>query len=244
VSPPTLVDHLLAVVYGAVLPLAGVLRRAPLRGESLDRDERVAVAWNGAAALAVMGATVLAAWWWREGGFAGLGLTEAPALGTPGTRSAALGLTAGFLLLYAAHLTWHLATPARRAATRARWERDTPFMPRTAGELPHFAVLSVAAGVFEELVFRGFLVSYLLLFTGPDLAWLAVALPAVAFGLAHLYQGAGAAAFVALMACLFGALFLATGSLWIGIVLHAGVDLLAALLGVRMLLDSGGDGSV
>lgn len=235
-SDPTLIDHALALLLGLVVPLAGVLHQRPeSEPGSFDRRARVALAWNGALSLALMGAVVAGAWWWREGSLAGLGLE--PPDPDPDARRATLRLALAFLALYLGQIAWRIATPARRAATRARWERDTPFMPRTLGELPHFAVLALSAGLFEELCYRGFLVQYAgALFShlsaGP---WLAVSLPAAVFGFAHLYQGAANALFIAVMSALFGALLLVSGSLWVPIALHAGIDLVAGGLGCWLL---------
>ena len=80
-------------------------------------------------------------------------------------------------------------------------------MPRELSELPPFCVMALSAGVFEEIAYRGLLVSYLAWYTGPSLPMvaLAVTLPAAVFAFAHLYQGLAAVLLVAAMAIAFGA---------------------------------------
>ena len=60
-------------------------------------------------------------------------------------------------------------------------------LPHTPGELKLFLALSVAAGVGEEIVFRGYLLAYFDGLVGPAGAVLASTL---LFGWGHLYQGA------------------------------------------------------
>ncbi len=233
-SQPTWIDHLLVVLLGVVVPVVGVFQQQPaMKRQTFDRAERVATVWNMALSLAIMGAAVCAAWWFREGSFEGLGL--GPPERVDGT---ALGIAVLFLAVWSAHLWLRLASPEQRARTRLRWDRDTPFMPRTPGELPHFAVGALAAGIFEEIVFRGLLISYLAWYTGPELpaVALAVVIPGLVFGFSHLYQGPAVALLIAAMAVVFGALYVYTGSLWIPMGLHAFIDLAAAWIGVRWIL--------
>jgi membrane protease YdiL (CAAX protease family) len=160
-----------------------------------------------------------------------LGLTASPERMGPGITLALV-----FLLLYALD-GWRQLRPARLAETRARWRRDTPFMPETSRELRHSLALVLSASVGEEILYRGFLISYLAHYTGTTALGLclAVALPAVLFGVCHCYQGLHAVAKIALLATLFGAIFVVTGSLWIPMILHFLVDLIGMLLAPKLL---------
>lgn len=96
-------------------------------------------------------------------------------------------------------------------------------LPRNRAEFGWVALLSVSAGVTEELTFRLFLPLLLLLVTGSALA--AFALAAAAFGAMHLYQGWVGVIATTAMGLLLTAAYLMTGSLWIVMLLHALVDL-------------------
>jgi membrane protease YdiL (CAAX protease family) len=103
-------------------------------------------------------------------------------------------------------------------------------LPNTRKERRLFAVLSVTAGICEEILFRGFLLFYLQeVFPGFGVVG-AVAVSSMVFGLCHLYQGVrgilGTGAFGAGMAILY----VASGSLIVPIVLHALLDLRVLLL--------------
>ena len=117
-------------------------------------------------------------------------------------------------------------------------ERDVvrQIMPTTPRERGVFALLSVAAGVFEEIVFRGFLPAFLLPWTG---SYLLAALPAaVAFGVSHAYQGGHGVVRTGVLGLwlAFGVGW--TGSLWPSIFAHAALDLLIGLVLAPSLVGS------
>lgn len=94
-------------------------------------------------------------------------------------------------------------------------------LPTSPAERPVFVVLAVTAGICEEILFRGWLVSFL---TGFGHLWLAVILSSILFGAAHLYQGVKAVPSTALLGLVFALLFVATGSLLPGQALHTFID--------------------
>ena len=108
-------------------------------------------------------------------------------------------------------------------------------IPRNARERSLFVLLSLAAGVGEEVAYRGYLVTVLgALFEGP---WVAAAVSSLAFSLLHAYQGPLGILRSGLMGFLFAAAFILQGSLWPLIVVHVVVDLFSGfVLGPRMLL--------
>jgi membrane protease YdiL (CAAX protease family) len=125
----------------------------------------------------------------------------------------------------------------RAVSPRFGW-RETgvvrAIMPDTVGEKGVFALLSLAAGVFEELVFRGFLPLFLMPWTR---SYLAGALPvAVVFGFLHAYQGRHGIARTAAMGGVLAVGVVWTGSLWPSIFAHAALDLILGLVLARSLL--------
>lgn len=101
-------------------------------------------------------------------------------------------------------------------------------LPRTRGELPYGAGLSVSAGVFEELMFR--LALPALLFgigaSGP----LAFVLATVLFGVLHLYQKWVGVLTSMVLGALFTYLYLVSGTILLPIALHVLIDLRALVL--------------
>jgi membrane protease YdiL (CAAX protease family) len=104
------------------------------------------------------------------------------------------------------------------------------FLPITGEERAWFAVVSVTAGICEEVLYRGFLIRYL-----SDGPWhfgllIALAVASISFGLGHGYQGLSGIIGTALLGALIAVMFLATGSLWLPMALHAIIDLRVLLL--------------
>jgi membrane protease YdiL (CAAX protease family) len=104
------------------------------------------------------------------------------------------------------------------------------FLPRTSPERRWFVAVCFSAGICEEIIYRGFLIRYLMTlpFLGSVLASVVVA--ALLFALGHTYQGWLGALSVTILALVFTALFFVTHSLWLPMVLHVLVDLRILLL--------------
>jgi membrane protease YdiL (CAAX protease family) len=100
------------------------------------------------------------------------------------------------------------------------------------GDLPNLILNLIAvwftAGVFEELVWRGYLMNRLVDLQGKEtkLAWvISLVGSAIIFGLGHTYQGLGGVLRVTTAGLLFGAAFLTVRrNLWPVIIAHAIVD--------------------
>jgi uncharacterized protein len=109
--------------------------------------------------------------------------------------------------------------PARSAALLA-------MLPRTLAERAAWLLVAISVGFGEEVVYRGYLQTQLgALARRP---WLGVALQALLFGVAHLEQGPGSAARIALYGLLLGALVRWRGSLLPAIVAHVAIDAASA----------------
>lgn len=162
-------------------------------------------------------------------------LTPPPGSTLPeGMDGIATGLIGG---LAAGLAVGAIASRRKTAGYRSRIDRDLDAMvPRTQRERRWFVAVALTAGVCEELVLRGFLLFFLADLL-PQANWIAlVALAAAVFGLAHLYQGAAGVASTFALGLAFGTVYLATGSLLPGMVLHA-------LLDLRLLLDPRASGT-
>jgi membrane protease YdiL (CAAX protease family) len=173
-----------------------------------------------AAALRIVGIERLgnASWPWKA-------WLPLPAIGGP-----LMGvLLAVYFLLALTPLFQSLRGPRWRRAYAKAYRRHAEhflgLLPETGIERFGFVLISLTAGVCEEALYRGFLIRYL--HDGaPALPLLAaLAMASLAFGLAHLYQGAPAILRAGIAGVAFGLLFLLSGSLIPGIVLHALIDL-------------------
>lgn len=96
-------------------------------------------------------------------------------------------------------------------------------MPKTPTEYSFFKVLSITAGITEEVLFRGYLIWAFGYFMHS--AFAAVVSLAV-FVLAHVYQGSKLALLkVAATGAFITLLYMLSGSLFLAIILHAVIDL-------------------
>lgn len=100
-------------------------------------------------------------------------------------------------------------------------------MPQTPAEKRLWGWVSLTAGLFEELLYRGFLLSILLALIPQINMYLAIAVLGVVFGFGHCYQGALGVLRTGLYGMLLAALYVVTGSILPGIVLHFLTDFAA-----------------
>jgi membrane protease YdiL (CAAX protease family) len=101
-------------------------------------------------------------------------------------------------------------------------------LPRNRQEIRLGWLLSINAGVSEELLFR--LALPALVYGASGSAVLAVALPLVLFGALHLYQGVFGVVGTAVVGGLLFFAYVATGTILVPIVLHALFDLRSLVL--------------
>lgn len=110
-------------------------------------------------------------------------------------------------------------------------------LPRTPGERRLFVLVGITAGVCEEWLYRGFLLAVVAAVFGSLPTPALVVVGAVAFGLAHAYQGAAGVVTTGVLGGVMAGLYLATGSLLLPVVLHALIDLRFLLVPASALPD-------
>jgi len=147
-----------------------------------------------------------------------------------------LGILAGSVL---AGLAIGLLLSRRRNATRAaplprpRLLPDfTYLLPTTLRERALFAAVALSAGICEEVVARAWLLATLHGFALSG--WPLVLIASALFGFGHYYQGLAGVVVTFVLGIVFCALFVATGSLVVPIIVHALLDLRAAFVSRRV----------
>ena len=98
-------------------------------------------------------------------------------------------------------------------------------LPRSTAERRLFTVVGVTAGICEEWLYRGFFLAVVAAVSGGLPTGVLVVIAAVAFGLAHAYQGPAGVVTTGLLGGVMAAIYLQTGSLLLPVLLHAVIDL-------------------
>ena len=165
--------------------------------------------------------------------FMGRRLVGLPALGLEAPLSVANVLWTGALFLIGIG-TLLLFRAVRRAMGTEETRLVHQLMPVTGKERRLFAGLSLCAGFGEEMAYRGYALTALILATGS--ATLALIVTSATFGVLHAYQGPIGVVRTGVVGLIMGAVFLYTGSLWPPIVAHTLIDLVAGLVLSERLL--------
>ncbi|HXI87266.1 MAG TPA: CPBP family intramembrane glutamic endopeptidase [Parvularculaceae bacterium] len=121
-------------------------------------------------------------------------------------------------------------TSERLAILRKRLE-GYRILPQTREEFFYFPILGVTGGIFEELLYRGFLIWFLTPFAG---LYGAVVISSVIFGFGHAYQGWRGVLRTALIGLAFGIGYALTHSLWWLMAAHVLIGLFADLIALRL----------
>ncbi len=176
-------------------------------------------------------ACLFAIWLLRGRPWAVLGLTVA----APLRLGFGLMLFGGYLVLAWRQRVFLLAQPKVLRRTMLRSATIEAFLPHTAGERRGFFLLALSAGFCEEVLFRGFVMWYVALWSGPVLA---VAISSILFGLQHAYLGRHHVLTTSVTGAVLAFIVVASGSLWPAILIHATMDLFSGDLGFRAVGES------
>jgi membrane protease YdiL (CAAX protease family) len=234
------IDHIAFVLFAAVFPIwdfFSIRRRAKLI--RAGRTELRMGLYHKFIREEWLVAIVLMAGWFALGrGGAALGLVaRGGALAWTGYALAALVCA---LLLFEVRSL--LRNPEKLAATRDRFGSVAFLLPHTRREWRAFVGVSVSAGVCEEVIFRGYLIAYLMAILGTPF-WVAGLLSSVVFGFAHVYQGPSGIPRTAAVGGLLALLYGLTGSLWAPMVVHAAMDIASGRIAYAVTNQSPPDSS-
>lgn len=160
----------------------------------------------------------LLAWWLADGrSLATLGLVPA----ANGWQWLAIGLG----LVGTGFMIWQMFTvlrnPGELAKLREKMGELSGLAPQAPREERLFGAVSLTAGICEEILYRGLLMTVLAAAIG---TWPAVVLSSLIFGLGHSYQGVGGIAKTALVGLVMALLTVFSGSLFIPMLLHTVID--------------------
>lgn len=216
-------DSLFVSIVVVLLPILGFIQAKFFPELKVERSE----AYKSSMATTAVLATCAMALAYFRFGWSGMGLGPI----SPGQLAVwSIGLTAAGMAVMFAFLGLRLALKLE----------ETPFLdlmlPETSEERWLFVGVSFAAGIGEELVYRGYLLPLFWdLFPG---VWPATLFVAVLFGLVHSYQGWFGVLRTALLGLMLSLSMIWAGTLWPAIIAHVVIDLLGGLVFARVLMTS------
>lgn len=181
----------------------------------IEYNDTIRILWGGAALILVV-------WFWAGRSLAGLGIF----FDLSTANLAGWAVVIAISLVLALQVREVGRNPKAAEALRSHLESEPGvlrIMPKTQEEYARFKLLSITAGITEEIIFRAYLIWFFSFWT--PLWWAALAALAVFTG-AHLYQESVRSVIkvAAIGACLT-AVYLLSGSLLAAIMLHVVVDL-------------------
>ena len=229
---PLITDHLLVWVFGLGLPLlSGVQSRQEMDLVVFTEGVRRRFYLANSFFLALAGSVILLHWWWRERPFDILGFVQPGKISHPFATAVLAGLIIG---LYVVDIYYAIRESKRRGDTASALGEGTPFLPHSWREIPAYLLMCLSAGVFEEIIYRGFMMAYFLpeLNARTGLPFLSVLAPAAMFSLAHYYQGWVAVGKIFLLSLLLALTYLAAGNIWVVMLIHTVIDLAGGVLAI------------
>jgi membrane protease YdiL (CAAX protease family) len=229
---PHWADHIVAFVFCVAVPLLAARQRIKVEpGVFLTSDQKKNIYIASSFSLFIMGAIIMAVWLLFKRPIDEIGLTQ------PTNTRAWLWIAIAFAIIYTIDAVTNLSSKHAIDTAVDNWKKRTPFLPTKNKELPEYLLMCFSAGVFEEIVYRGYLVTYCwYLFDGMEYQkLLSILVPAFVFSVAHFYQGTKAVMKIFILAILFGYIFMNSGSLLIVMILHFLVDAIGGLLTIKYL---------
>ena len=229
---PHWVDHILAFIFCIALPVYSAWQHSRYpAGRQYSSAEKKQIYISASFSLFILGIIVMVEWILFKRPLAEVGFTQ------PTGFSSWWWFVLLFWTLYFTDTLISITQREKLDKTIDNWKKNTPFMPTNKKELPHYFLMCFSAGVFEEIIYRGFLITWCwyMLSGSQYQEALSIIIPGAVFSVAHYYQGKKAVVKIFVLSLLFGFIYSRSGSLLIVMLIHFLVDAIGGLLTVRFL---------
>jgi membrane protease YdiL (CAAX protease family) len=147
-----------------------------------------------------------------------------PTFDTPGIVLAALILI--FIVLQI--VTSKVSTIEKAESILKKMKDFYHYLPKSKREFIWFNILSLSAGLCEEVIFRLFMFSYLLEYSNLVVAFI---LTNVIFALTHIGSGRQNIIGAFILGLVFTAIYYFSNNIWLSIILHSAIDISSGVLG-------------
>lgn len=228
---PSLPDDVLIWIFGIILPFFSGLQSQMLAGKlQFNEFTRKRLYLSNSLMLALAGSVVILLWQIKERSFSDLGFKILDLENKYFTVFFLIGI---FIIAYTIDLL-SSTQKIKNLKQEENWFEKSSFLPEKSNELPAYVLLCLCAGIFEEIIYRGFMVSYFLPTESTDtIPWMALLAPSVLFSLAHTYQGWTAVFKIFVFSLLLGAIFILTKSIYPTMILHFLIDLIGGIVAMK-----------
>jgi len=219
-----MIDYVLVVLLIGVMPARALYK--DLCGKSNEDNRQKKYIGSGAIIVCLL---VLLCYAWLHGArsMALLGLD------IPLSNRGAIGLAIAIVLLLGLVV---VATIAKRKHKERNNDKSAErfsknqLLPRTRHELSLFLAFALLAGCGWELLYRGFLIWFLVPYVGTVVA---VCIAALAYGAAHGYKNRKQFLASVISAFAFTVAFVVTGSLWWLMLIHTAAGFAGGIAGYK-----------
>jgi membrane protease YdiL (CAAX protease family) len=225
-------DHIVAGVICIVAPiLAYTSRRIITEDIRLDTEDKIRLYHSNGLLLFVFALIVVTLWRIPGRSLEAMGFTW------PEWNGIVILLIVAIFLFYGLDIFFQYGLKRWREKTISQRNGTLSFIPADRTELLHFSFLALAAGIGEEVIFRGYLIHYIVFWTGNDVTGIIAAclFSSALFAFLHGYQGTMSMLKIFVLALLFSAIFVFSQSLIIVIIVHAMIDVMSGWFGIHLV---------
>jgi membrane protease YdiL (CAAX protease family) len=219
-----MIDYVLVVLLIGVMPARALYK--DLRGKSNEVNRQKKYIGSGAI---IIGLLALLSYAWLHGGRS----TALLGLDIPLTNRGTIGLAIAIALLVGLVVVATIAKQKHRARNNDKGaERfsKNQLLPRTRHELSLFLAFALLAGCGWELLYRGFLIWFLVPYVGTIVA---ICIAALTYGAAHGYKSRKQFLASVISAFAFTVAFVLTGSLWWLMLIHTAAGFAGGIAGYK-----------
>jgi len=229
-------DHVMAVIICVFAPImAFTARKISTEEIKLLPQDKIRLYHSNGLLLIVFGLIVVTTWRLPGRTLAGLGLDW------PVWNLYVFLFLLVVGLFYFFDIFFQYGSRRWRERTYQERHKVFSFVPADTNEMLHFTFLAFAAGIGEEIIFRGYLIHYITYWTDNSFTGITVAcfFSSALFAFLHGYQGVKSMFKIFFLALMFCGIFVYSQSLWLVIIVHALIDVFSGLIGIYLIKELG-----
>jgi len=224
---PSIIDHILVLLFGIALPwFSGVRGKQQLQTIAFTPAVRKQFYLSNSVVMSFLAVFTMGIWMIQHRHLSDLGFR---------TMQKGIFHWIAAILLVILFIIESIFSKFTAAKSRNKPDGDAavPFLPKSYAELPAYTIMCISAGLGEEILYRGFMVTYFIEPYTVAFPWLALFLPAMLFSLAHYYQGYIAVLKIFALSILFALIFIWSGSLILPIIIHFLIDFIGGWMAIH-----------